>query len=79
VKIPENKVWARALVAGQADTGSIIIVVATDAPLLPHQMKRLHVLRTGYVEAEYGQRGPSGPGTMLSLSAGQHLRDISFR
>jgi len=40
-EIPENKVWARALPAGQADTGSIIIVVATDAPLLPHQMKRL--------------------------------------
>ena len=30
--------------AGQAireDTGSIIIVIATDAPLLPHQTKRL--------------------------------------
>ena len=23
------------------DTGSIIVVVATDAPLLPHQLKRL--------------------------------------
>tara|TARA_R110002096_G_scaffold435770_1_gene662569 strand:- start:44315 stop:45487 length:1173 start_codon:yes stop_codon:yes gene_type:complete len=27
--------------APKSDTGSIIIVVATDAPLLPHQMKRL--------------------------------------
>jgi L-aminopeptidase/D-esterase-like protein len=26
---------------GSGDTGSIIIVVATDAPLLPHQLKRL--------------------------------------
>lgn len=26
---------------GQADTGSIIVVVATDAPLLPHQLKRV--------------------------------------
>ncbi len=39
----------------------------------------LHVFRNGYVYAEYGQRDPSGPGTILSLSAGQHLRDISFR
>ena len=27
--------------SGQGDTGSIIIVVATDAPLLPHQLKRI--------------------------------------
>jgi L-aminopeptidase/D-esterase-like protein len=27
--------------AGEADTGSIIVVVATDAPLLPHQLARL--------------------------------------
>jgi L-aminopeptidase/D-esterase-like protein len=26
---------------GRADTGSIIVVVATDAPLLPHQLKRV--------------------------------------
>jgi L-aminopeptidase/D-esterase-like protein len=40
-EIPENKVWANALGAEHADTGSIIIVVATDAPLLPTQLKRL--------------------------------------
>jgi len=40
-EIPENKVWANALGPAQSDTGSIIIVVATDAPLLPHQLKRL--------------------------------------
>jgi D-aminopeptidase len=27
--------------AGEAETGSVIVVVATDAPLLPHQLKRL--------------------------------------
>jgi D-aminopeptidase len=27
--------------AAQGDTGSIIVVIATDAPLLPHQLKRL--------------------------------------
>jgi len=34
VEIPEHKVWS-------GDTGSIIVVVATDAPLLPTQLKRL--------------------------------------
>lgn len=33
-EIPGKKVW-------DDDTGSIIVVVATDAPLLPHQLKRL--------------------------------------
>ncbi len=36
----EDKVWTED-VAPDAETGSIIIVVATDAPLLPHQLKRL--------------------------------------
>ena len=33
-EIPENAAYAQ-------DTGSIIIIVATDAPLLPNQLKRL--------------------------------------
>jgi D-aminopeptidase len=33
-EIPSSSVW-------QDDTGSIIVVVATDAPLLPHQLKRV--------------------------------------
>ncbi len=33
-EIPGNPVWGD-------DTGSIIVVVATDAPLLPHQLKRI--------------------------------------
>ncbi len=33
-EIPENPVWPE-------ETGSIIIVVATDAPLLPHQLERV--------------------------------------
>jgi D-aminopeptidase len=33
-EIPENPAYGR-------DQGSIIVVVATDAPLLPHQMKRI--------------------------------------
>jgi len=34
-------VSARAPGATEAETGSIIVVVATDAPMLPHQLKRL--------------------------------------
>jgi D-aminopeptidase len=33
-EIPEKPIW-------DTDTGSIIVVVATDAPLLPHQLKRV--------------------------------------
>ncbi|HUP22449.1 MAG TPA: P1 family peptidase [Thermoanaerobaculia bacterium] len=33
-EIPEDRLWSR-------ETGSIIVVVATDAPLLPHQLERL--------------------------------------
>jgi len=40
VEIPEESVQASAG-ARSAEMGSIIIVVATDAPLLPHQVKRL--------------------------------------
>jgi L-aminopeptidase/D-esterase-like protein len=39
-EMPENPARA-ALTGPREDTGSIIIVVATDAPLLPHQVKRL--------------------------------------
>ena len=58
-EIPENKVWANAVGADKSDQGSIIIVVATDAPLLPHQLKRLArraslgLARTG---SDFGQR-----------------------
>jgi L-aminopeptidase/D-esterase-like protein len=40
-EISANKVWSGAASSNQADRGSIIITVATDAPLLPHQLKRL--------------------------------------
>jgi len=42
--IPEGTPYAGAPLPGsesQGDVGSIIIVIATDAPLLPHQLKRL--------------------------------------
>ncbi|HYL96295.1 MAG TPA: P1 family peptidase [Terriglobales bacterium] len=39
-EITQNPVWA-SLGAPARDMGSIIVVVATDAPLLPHQLKRI--------------------------------------
>ena len=40
---------------------------------------RLSVSRTGFVNTEYGARGPQRPGTTLSLSAGQHMQEVIFR
>ncbi len=40
---------------------------------------RLWVERDGYVRQEYGQRSSNRPGSVLSLEAGQQLRDIVFR
>ncbi len=40
-EIPDKPAYAGALSADVLDRGSIIIVVATNAPLLPHQLKRL--------------------------------------
>jgi len=40
-EIPDNVPYAAIPKQEQRETGSIIIVVATDAPLLPHQLKRL--------------------------------------
>jgi Carboxypeptidase regulatory-like domain len=38
----------------------------------------LWAARTGYVRQQYGERGANMPGTTLSLSPGQQVRDISF-
>jgi hypothetical protein len=40
---------------------------------------RLSVNRTGFVNTEYGARGPQRPGTTLSLPAGQHMQEVIFR
>jgi D-aminopeptidase len=46
------------------DTGSIIIVVATDAPLLPHQLKRL-AKRAGMGLARMGSYAGNGSGDIF--------------
>ncbi len=40
-EITDYPVWSQNVAAGPRDVGSIIVVVATDAPLLPHQLKRI--------------------------------------
>jgi D-aminopeptidase len=50
--------------AADGDTGSIIIVVATDAPLLPHQLDRL-AQRAGLGVARLGGAGENGSGDIF--------------
>jgi D-aminopeptidase len=60
VEIPEERAYAssRSMQGLDADTGSIIVVIAVDAPLLPHQLKRLArratmgIARTGSVASD---------------------------
>jgi protocatechuate 3,4-dioxygenase beta subunit len=40
---------------------------------------RLRVMRTGFVAMDYGARGPSRTGTILSLDRGARLKEIDFR
>jgi L-aminopeptidase/D-esterase-like protein len=63
-EIPENKVWATTRPPGQDDTGSIIITVATDAPLLPHQLKRL-ARRASLGLARTGSTSGNGSGDIF--------------
>ena len=40
---------------------------------------RLTVTRVGFVADEYGRRKPNAPGAVLTLHAGQELKDLQFR
>jgi protocatechuate 3,4-dioxygenase beta subunit len=40
---------------------------------------RLYVSRVGFVSEGYGQRTPDAPGAVLTLHAGQQLKDLQFR
>ncbi len=40
---------------------------------------QLRARRVGYVASEYGQRKPNDPGAVLTLRAGQVLKDLVFR
>ncbi|MGE5326051.1 MAG: P1 family peptidase [Deltaproteobacteria bacterium] len=63
-EIPGKKVWSSLRRAGNEETGSIIIVVATDAPLLPHQLKRL-ARRAALGLARTGSISGNGSGDIL--------------
>ncbi len=59
----EHRVYSQSN-PGAGDTGSIIIVVATDAPLLPHQLKRL-AKRAGMGLARMGSYAGNGSGDIF--------------
>ena len=64
-----------------ADTGSIIIVVATDAPLLPQQLKRI-AKRAGMGLARMGSYAGNGSGDIFvafSTANGQALHDTPLQ
>ncbi len=63
-EISGNKVWSGAASSNQGDTGSIIIAVATDAPLLPHQLKRL-ARRAALGLARTGSTSGNGSGDIF--------------
>ena len=61
-QLREHRVWTDQALGG--DTGSIIIVVATDAPLLPHQMKRI-AKRAALGLARNGSYAGNGSGDLF--------------
>ena len=63
-EIPANPPVASKSAPYREDTGSIIIVVATDAPLLPHQMKRL-ARRASLGLARTGSTSGNGSGDIF--------------
>ena len=62
------------MIDGQlAERGSIIVVIATDAPLAPHQLKRV-ARRAGLGLARGGTPGGNSSGDIfLAFSIGNHL------
>jgi L-aminopeptidase/D-esterase-like protein len=63
-EISGDKVWGSLHSQPDAEKGSIIIVVATDAPLLPHQLKRL-ARRAALGLARTGSTSGNGSGDIF--------------
>jgi D-aminopeptidase len=74
--VPVGKLMSKdASKGGQQDSGSIIIVVATDAPLLPHQLKRL-ARRAAMGLARNGSYAGNGSGDIfLAFSTANEAAD----
>lgn len=58
----DDRVYTDAAITG--DTGSIVIVIATDAPLLPHQLRRI-AKRAGMGLARMGSYAGNGSGDLF--------------
>jgi L-aminopeptidase/D-esterase-like protein len=74
-EIPDAVPYALDGASGRGDLGSIIIVVATDAPLLPHQLKRI-ARRAALGVARTGGMSGNGSGDIFiafSTAGGQEL------
>jgi D-aminopeptidase len=63
-EITSDKVWGKLSSNTDEEKGSIIIVVATDAPLLPHQLKRL-ARRASLGLARTGSTSGNGSGDIF--------------
>ena len=63
-EIEAPRVWEKAGLTSGEEQGSIIIVVATDAPLLPHQLKRL-ARRASLGLARTGSTSGNGSGDIF--------------
>jgi D-aminopeptidase len=62
--LKENTIWTSGENPFKQDDGSLIIIIATDAPLLPHQLKRL-ARRASLGMARTGSLGGNGSGDIF--------------
>jgi D-aminopeptidase len=62
--LKDNAVWTNGENPFKQDDGSLIVVIATDAPLLPHQLKRL-AKRASLGMARTGSLGGNGSGDIF--------------
>ena len=62
--LKEHTIWGSGESPFKQDNGSLIVVIATDAPLLPHQLKRL-AKRASLGMARTGSLGGNGSGDIF--------------
>jgi D-aminopeptidase len=62
--LKDNTIWTSGENPFKQDDGSLIIIIATDAPLLPHQLKRL-AKRASLGMARTGSLGGNGSGDIF--------------
>lgn len=62
--LKDNSIWTRGENPFKQDDGSLIVILATDAPLLPHQLKRL-AKRASLGMARTGSLGGNGSGDIF--------------